>query len=116
MANYLLECKIIGGAVSARLGTVQTPQIQIEPCDVFRMSNHIPQSENFGVLLEEVPDDSFSAATDFSIKRLSLDDNHQTDLNVHDAALFGAIFACRGSCVVLELDDKNQVVGFKTAF
>lgn len=116
MANYLLECKIIGGAVEAHLGTLQTAHIQIEPSDIFRMSNHIPQSENFGVLLEEVPGDSFSAATNFSIKRLSLDDSYRANLEVHDLALGSMLLACRGSRVVLELDDNDQVVGFKTAF
>ncbi|MGN0860605.1 MAG: hypothetical protein ACI4P3_01750 [Candidatus Spyradosoma sp.] len=120
MANYLLECEIVGGEIvhiKNKKASSNTYKVRIIPNDIFGRSNLISPDNRFGILIEEDVKTPFSAKNDASVEQIPLDENGQASLNVSDLAIFNAILACRGSRVVLKLEEGvGKIVGFKARF
>ena len=122
MANYLLECEIVGGEIVSPAGSNLVCSVCVSPMNRIRKSDLISGSQVFGVAVEEKSPNSFAVDTNSTLSRsISLDEQGQTPLEVSNASMATALLSCNGMRVVLELapklnSDDLTIVGFKAQF
>lgn len=133
MANYLLECEIVGRMISiSPVGNppLQTYRVRVRPTTIFRKTSLIVNSRNYGIAVEESPPGSFEMAIPlqgfnlsnfFGFRAVGLDDALIAELPVdtNNLHLTSAISGWQSGLAVLELDVRNNdniVVGIKLQF
>ncbi len=128
MANYLLECEIVGGEIDFE----KDCKVRVRPCNVYQKSEMLPLEKSYGIALDketntpsgiEFSDGNGDAsyieltvAVDLS-KSTSQDKQDAAARPILNASMATAILSCTGMRVVLELDNRlTTVVGFKAQF
>lgn len=137
MANYLLECEIVGGEIDFEKGC----KVRVRPCYVYQKSEILLLKESYGIAHEKGTeslsrikfgdgDESVSyieLTVDLS-KSISKDNPDAVARPVLNASMTAALLSCNGMRVVLKLfteeSDSSRlltpkdltVVGFKAQF
>lgn len=105
MANYLLECEIIGGEISGS----GTGKIRVYPRYIYQKSSLAEVNIPYGIVIDDVskkPDE------------IDLSDPEQQYVTLEiDATVSSCIYCIRKEPIVLTLDSsKKKVIGFKVQF
>ncbi len=119
MANYLLECEIVGGEIVNPAKNNLVCSVCVSPANRICKSDLIGgASQVFGVAVAESSADRFHISSDTpSLMAISLNEQEQAKLRVSNSSMTAALLSCNGMRVVLELDESlKTVVGFKAQF
>lgn len=111
MATYLFECEIVEASIVSLSEGNQKRSIVVIPMNSIRPSDLIGGSKFWGIALG-----GGASGENASLKSISLNENGQAEFSITDATMAAGLFSCRNQRVVLELNDKDEVVGFKARF